>query len=132
MQKPFGIVLTTLYTAFAGVFSVYLPIKGIVETTLFDPSTIEQINTLMGVSIVLLTCVVYYGLWTMSPWGLWLGRIYYVISISLSIICILYFQPRGNIININVFLMLAETWILSYLFQIDCSMSVQCWRAQRS
>lgn len=132
MQKPFGIVLTTLYTAFAGVFSVYLPIKSLVEKTFLDPGTIDLINTLMGVSIVLLTCVVYYGLWTMSPWGLWLGRIYYVVSISLSIICIIYILPRGNIININVFLMLAETWILSYLFQIDCSMSVQCYRIQRS
>ena len=120
--------MITLYTMFAGVFSVFLPLNSIFESTVLYPVTVEQSKIFTGIFTGVLTCIVYYGLWSMSPWGLWLGRLYFVISISLSIICVLFIKPQTSLVNMNVFFMLIETWILSYLFQIDCSMSVQCWK----
>ena len=115
--------MITLYTAFAGVFSVCLPINSMMESSSIAPVVIEQIKNIVGLLVCVLTTVVYYGLWTMSPWGLWVGRIYYLISLFLSIICIIYILPKGTYNNVNVIFILSETWILTNLFQIDSSLN---------
>lgn len=121
MKKPFGIIMISVYTAFAGIFSVALPVNGFVADAVVDPTTIEWIEFVASILVGIIAFAVCCGLWTMPPLGLWLGRIYYGASILLSFTSVIILQPKGGFFSLDGLFILIESGILVYLFQIKCS-----------
>ncbi|MGD8971367.1 MAG: hypothetical protein PVG01_08140 [Desulfobacterales bacterium] len=121
MKKPFGIILATVYTSFAGIFSVVLPITGLVATAVVEPTAIERFEFILSLFIGLLALAVCCGLWNMPPWGLWLGRIYYGVSILLSCTSVVILRPKEGFFGLDALFILAEAGILLYLFQLNRS-----------
>jgi uncharacterized membrane protein (DUF2068 family) len=121
MKKPFGIIMIAVYTAFAGIFSVALPVNGFVADAVVDPTTIEWIEFVVNILVGIITFAVCCGLWTMPPWGLWLGRIYYSASILLSFISVMILKPKEGFFGLEGLFMMIEAGILLYLFQLNRS-----------
>lgn len=121
MKKPFGIIMISVYTAFAGIFSVALPVNGFVADAVVDPTKIEWIEFVVSILVGIIAFAVCCGLWMMPPWGLWLGRIYYGASILLSFMSVIILQPKGGIFSLDGLFMLIEAGILLYLLQLNRS-----------
>jgi len=113
--------MIAVYTVFAGIFSVALPVNGFVADAVVDPTKIEWIAFVVSILVGIIAFAVCCGLWTMPPLGLWLGRIYYGASILLSFMSVIILQPKGGFFSLDGVFMLIETGILVYLFQINRS-----------
>jgi len=121
MKKPFRIVMTAVYTVSAGFFSVVLPINGLVAVAVVNPTAIARFEFIVSLLVGLFAFTVCCGLWTMPPWGLWLGRAYYGASILLSFTSVIILQPKGGFFSLDGLFILIESGIMVYLFQIKCS-----------
>ena len=121
MKKPFGIIMIAVYTAFAGIFSVALPVNGFLANVVVDPTTLEWVELVVSTFVGIIAFAICCGLWNMPPWGLCLGRIYYGASILLSFMSVIILQPKGGFFSLDGVFMLIETGILVYLFQINRS-----------
>jgi len=121
MKKPFRIVMTAVYTVSAGFFSVVLPINGLVAVAVVNPTTIEWVEFVASILVGIIAFAVCCGLWTMPPWGLWLGRIYYSASILLSFISVMILKPKEGFFGLEGLFMMIEAGILLYLFQLNRS-----------
>lgn len=121
MKKPFRIVMAAVYTVSAGFFSVVLPINGLVAVAVVNPTTIEWVEFVASILVGIIAFAVCCGLWTMPPWGLWLGRIYYSASILLSFISVMILTPKKGFFGVEGLFMMIEAGILLYLFQLNRS-----------
>lgn len=121
MKKPFRIVMAAVYTVSAGFFSVVLPINGLVAVAVVNPTTIEWVEFVASILVGIIAFAVCCGLWTMPPWGLWLGRIYYSASILLSFISVMILKPKQGFFGVEGLFMMIEAGILLYLFQLNRS-----------
>jgi len=121
MKKPFGIIMVAVYTAFAGIFSVALPVNGFVADAVVNPATIEWIEFAISMLVGSIAFAVCCGLWNMPLWGLWLGRIYYSASILLSFISVVILKPKEGFFGLEGLFMLIEAVILLYLLQLNRS-----------
>ena len=121
MKKPFRIVMTTVYTVSAGVFSVVLPINGLVAVAVVNPAAFAWLEFMVSLLVGLLAFTVCCGLWTMPPWGLWLGRVYYCASILLSLSSLMILRPQAGFFGLDGLFILIESGILLSLFQLKSS-----------
>jgi hypothetical protein len=121
MKKPFGIIMIAVYTVFAGIFSVALPVSGFLVDAVVDPTKIEWIEFVVSILVGIIAFAVCCGLWTMPPLGLWLGRIYYGASILLSFMSVVILKPKEGFFGLEGLFILIEAGILVYLLQLNCS-----------
>jgi peptidoglycan/LPS O-acetylase OafA/YrhL len=121
VKKPFGIIMVAVYTAFAGIFSVALPVNGFVADAVVNSATIERIEFPISILVGSIAFGVCCGLWNMPLWGLWLGRIYYSASILLSFISVVILKPKEGFFGLEGLFMLIEAGILLYLLQLNRS-----------
>ena len=110
MKKPFGIIMIAVYTVFAGIFSVALPVNGFVADAVVDPTKIEWIEFV----VIILVGIIAFA-------GLWLGRIYYGASILLSFMSVMILKPKEGFFGLEGLFILIEAGILLYLLQLNCS-----------
>lgn len=113
--------MAAVYTVSAGFFSVVLPINGLVAVAVVNPTTIEWVEFVASILVGIIAFAVCCGLWTMPPWGLWLGRIYYSASILLSFISVMILTPKKGFFGVEGLFMMIEAGILLYLFQLNRS-----------
>ena len=121
MKKPFRIVMTTVYTASAGVFTVALPINRLLAAAVVNPTAFARLEFMVSLLVGLVAFIACYGLWTMSSWGLFFGRIYYCASILLSLASVMFLRPQSGFFGLDVLFIMIESVILLSLFQLKGS-----------
>ena len=121
MKKPFRIVMTTVYTASAGVFTVALPINRLLAAAVVNPTAFARLEFMVSLLVGLLAFFACCGLWTMSSWGLFFGRVYYFASILLSLASVMILRPQAGFFGLDGFFVLIDSGILLYLFQLKSS-----------
>ena len=121
MKKPFRIVMTTVYTASAGVFTVALPINRLLAAAVVNPTAFARLEFMVSLLVGLVAFIACCGLWTMSSWGLFFGRVYYCASILLSLASVMFLRPQTGFFGLEGLFILIESGILLSLFQLKSS-----------
>jgi uncharacterized membrane protein (DUF2068 family) len=121
MKKPFRIVMTTVYTASAGVFTVTLPINRLLAAAVVNPTAFARLEFMVSLLVGLVAFIACCGLWTMSSWGLFFGRVYYCASILLSLASVMFLRPQAGFFGLEGLFILSESGILLSLFQLKSS-----------
>jgi uncharacterized membrane protein (DUF2068 family) len=121
MKKPFRIVMAAVYTVSAGVFSVVLPINGLVAVAVVNPTAFAWLEFMLSLLVGLVAFIACCGLWTMSSWGLFFGRVYYCASILLSLASVMFLRPQTGFFGLEGLFILIESGILLSLFQLKSS-----------
>jgi uncharacterized membrane protein (DUF2068 family) len=121
MKKPFRIVIAAVYTVSAGVFSVVLPINGLVAVAVVNPTAFAWLEFMLSLLVGLVAFIACCGLWTMSSWGLFFGRVYYCASILLSLASVMFLRPQTGFFGLEGLFILIESGILLSLFQLKSS-----------
>ena len=121
MKKPFRIVMTTVYTASAGVFTVALPINRLLAAAVVNPTAFARLEFMVSLLVGLVAFIACCGLWTMSSWGLIFGRVYYCASILLSLASVMFLRPQTGFFGLEGLFILIESGLLLSLFQLKSS-----------
>jgi len=113
--------MTTVYTAFAGVFTVALPINRLLAAAVVNPTAFARLEFMVSLLVGLVAFIACCGLWTMSSWGLFFGRVYYCASILLSLASVMFLRPQAGFFGLEGLFILIESGILLSLFQLKSS-----------
>ena len=95
-QKPAGVVVISIYSAFSGTISLFAGLVFILASAIPNiPAWIYMLSVVFVLFGVLLLASVY-GLWSLQSWGRSLTFWLYIISIPLGIISIFPIFPSSK------------------------------------
>jgi uncharacterized membrane protein (DUF2068 family) len=99
-ERPFGIVLTAIYSGVSAVFGVVVGLLGFVGAGIVSPTAAGWVALLSFAALALgvVSAAAAYGLWSRQPWAPKVTLALNAAGIVMGVLAILYDRSTGNVL----------------------------------